>query len=324
MPQEVLDEVVDYAADDTTAQMGSCALVCRSLRSRAQRHLFNDISIVTTERIIQLINLIQANPLISKYLDKVHASSRQFIPIYGVDTALASLFLLVKKLAPYSSLYMLVTPDTSATRNSHPWPMNHISQEQVLYSLSGVNRLEIIDVTDFPTAALFNFRRLSSLIYDNTTSHPSLLTIFSPQRMSPLPPSFFQNITHLEIISIAKFPGILISNCHALTHLTLCATTLWRAEATAVSSRPKITHLTIAKFDLEMIKTLVDAVVDLSRLRELYDETDFNHYEDTTLEDYQEINQCYQHLLSESRYSLVSLFIFCSTWLRIIPKEVRV
>ncbi|KJA19429.1 hypothetical protein HYPSUDRAFT_69297 [Hypholoma sublateritium FD-334 SS-4] len=310
MPQEILDEIVDNGGGDI-AQMGNCALVCRSLRSRSQKHIFRVINIDTTERIIQLVNLIRKNSLIPKYLHVVHTSSQQFLPIHGIDTELASFLLLIRRLVPHSSLWMLVTPHRSDTPNPHPDPMNHISPQLLLYCLSVVTRLELDRVPDFPAVALLNFRNLSHLSYIHTTTHPTLLTIFSPQRMYPLLPSFFRSITSLEIEKIARFPGILISNCHALTHLIFVNTTLWISEVAAVSSRPQITHLTVSTFDLETIKTLVDTVVDLSRLQQLDDKTDFNHFEEDPLStNYDELNQCYQYLLSESKYSLTYLVIF--------------
>lgn len=95
MPQELLDRIVDYGGDDAV-QMANCALACRSLRLRAQKHIFNDITILSTERVIQLIKLIQEAPVISKFLDVIHTSSRHFIPVHGIDAALASLFLLLR------------------------------------------------------------------------------------------------------------------------------------------------------------------------------------------------------------------------------------
>ena len=92
MPQEILDQIVDHGAADKTS-MENCALVFHSLRPRAQKHLYDKITIVTTQRILQLMKIIRGNPFISNYLATVVVSSRQFIPIHGVNTALVSLFL---------------------------------------------------------------------------------------------------------------------------------------------------------------------------------------------------------------------------------------
>ena len=292
--------------------MANWALVCHSLRSRAQSHLYKGIIIGTKERIIQLINLIQNNPLIPKYLETIQVSARHFIPVHGIDSVLASLLLLLKKLAPHSSLTMIIAP-VSDTSSPHPLPARRLPRELVLYSLSAITGLQLDDATGFPAEALFNFRRLEDLVFNNTTICPDYLLMFTPHSLSSIPPFFFRAITFLAFYNTTGLPGILISSCHALTHLTLENTTFSSGEELAVSSRPQITHLFLSRFNPETIKTLVDKVVDIRRLEELCDETEWDHYEDITSEVYQDLKWCYKHLLLESRQSLVSLQIFCGT-----------
>lgn len=313
MPQEILDEIVDHGADDKV-DMRNCALVCRSLRSRPQKHIYDDIRIATTERIVQLMKLIQENTLIANYLETVVVSSKQFIPVHGVNTALASLFLLVRKLAPRTSIRMAVIAGTSDTPDHHPQFTHHIPQELLLYSLSLVTRLWLDNVTAFPAEALFNFRRLEYLTYNNTTTRPDYSIMFTPHIPSSIPPFFFRSITRFKIINIKDFPAILISNCHALTHLTINNTTFKIAEGSTASSRPQITHLHLAKFNLETIKMLVNMIVDLSRLQLVWDETDWDYYVNPTSEIYRNLNLCYQHLLSDCRNSMTSLIILCSAY----------
>lgn len=100
-----------------------------------------------------------------------------------------------------------------------------------------------------------------------------------------------------------NFLAILISNCHTLTRLNLSNITFCGPEPMSGSSRQQIRHLLVSEFNFETIKALVDTV-DFTHLQQLHDMTEWNHNKDSTLEDYQELIQCYQHLLSKSKYSL--------------------
>ncbi|KJA22356.1 hypothetical protein HYPSUDRAFT_67062 [Hypholoma sublateritium FD-334 SS-4] len=309
MPQEILDEIVDHGARNA-GLLRACALVCHSLRERAQSHLFVQIKILTTERIFQLINLIHDNPTISKHLEMVHVSSRQFIPVHGINTALASLLLVVKKLSPHSSLCLMVFSHASDTEHQ-PRPMNHISRELLLYSMSIVTGLQLHNLTDFPAAALFNFRCLDYVGWNKTTIRPSIGTIMGPHHMSTLPPFFFRNITRLEIFNIDDFPAILVMNCHALATLSLVNMSFSGPGATPASSLPRVEDLNVSAYTFAMIETLVDRVVDLSRLLKLRDAMKLEfEYEDEQEED-EEIVQCHRHLLSKSKYSLKTLQVLC-------------
>ncbi len=311
MPQEILDEIVGHSVY-SWADMANWALVCHSLRSRAQSHLYKGIKIVTKERIVQLMNLIQNNPLIPKYLNTIHVSARHFIPVHGIDSILASLFLLLKQLAPDSSITLIIAP-ISDTSVPHPLPAGRIPRELVLYSLSVITGLQLDDATGFPAEALFNFRRLADLVFNNTTIFPYYSNMFTPHRLSSIPTFFFRAITFLAFYNTRGLPGILISNCQALTHLTLENTTFSSNEEFAISSRPQITHLFLSRFDLETIKMLIDKVVDIRNLEELWDETEWDLYKNIKSEAYQSLKQCYKHLLLECSHSLLSLQIYCRT-----------
>ncbi len=140
--------------------------------------------IMKTARIFQLIKLMQENHLIASYLNIVYVSSRQFIPIYAIDTPLASLFLLVRNLSPNTYLAAHVDVQPSDAEEHHSSPIDHISQELRFYSLSAVNRLLLIKITDFPAVALFNFRRLfifNSMGRPSTPTFPS----YSPPNECP-------------------------------------------------------------------------------------------------------------------------------------------
>ncbi len=165
MPREILDEIVDCAAVDSEPEdVANWALVCRSLRSRAQQRLYEEISIETTERIMQLMELMQENPLISNYLVKVHVSPQQFILYHHIDTTLASLFLLVEKQACRSSLHMVANPGRY-TRNLIPQNCFHDPQNSTKNGPLVVTRLDLESAIDFPAQALFSFRRVLHLTF---------------------------------------------------------------------------------------------------------------------------------------------------------------
>ena len=315
MPQELLNEFVGYLfTPPNHSDMKASALVCRSLRSPSQRLIFHHTYITKTKRIFQLIKLMQENHLIASYLDIVYVSSRQFIPIYGIDTPLASLFLLVRNLSPYKYLAAMVSPQTPDAEEHHSWPINHISQELRFYSLSVVNRLLLVTLADFPAVALFNFRRLIHIHFDRMTVQPDFPIIFSPQRMSPVSPFFFRDMICLEIHNIANFPAVLISNCHALTRLNICNASLSDYGAAATHSRPQLKQLFVYKYNFETITTLIESAVDLSHLQELEASTkSYSEYTDNTPEEDEEITQCQQYLLSECLDSLTSLKISCGS-----------
>lgn len=189
-----------------------------------------------------------------------------------------------------------------------------------MYSMSVIARLELDELVDFPAAALLNFRRLRYVIWNNTTLYPKISNILAPHRMSALPPFFFRNITCLEIVNIDDFPAVLISYCHALKDLNLANMTFLDPDAAPTpSTLPYIDDLYVSTYNIEMIQTLVDRVVDLSRLQQLHDRMSLDmKYEVEEFEKDEEIIECHRHLLSKSKNSLTKLFLTCRAYSQIV------
>ncbi|KJA19442.1 hypothetical protein HYPSUDRAFT_204658 [Hypholoma sublateritium FD-334 SS-4] len=266
---------------------------------------------MTSLRINQLIIFLRVNPRLATYISEITTSTQQFVPHQGLDHRLAFLLFRIKQISPHSSLDLEVRPhdtdlvpfDTTSTR--------FVAPPAQMACLSLVTSLKLVFVGEFPSILLFYLTNVTCLKLKIMDFHPALDTFESP-RLVQLATSLCRSITTLSIKNSEengnqKFPGILIASCHSLERLVLDAVTFTDDMVLSASPRPKITFLELADFRYDMVKTLVDFLVDLSEIYELVDFTEPQDREEFTSKEYNDIVEALRYLLNASKGSLVNL-----------------
>lgn len=316
LPQELLDYIVDLGSD--YLDLSDCALVCRRLRSRAQWHLYQTVELMTSLCIDQLLNLLRVNPQLATYISEITTTSQQFVPLHGLDLRVALLLFRIKQIAPNSSIYLDIRPHDTRLVQYDTTSTRFVAPPAQIACLSLVTSLALLFVAEFPSILLFYLTNLENFTMETMDFHPALDTFGSPHLVQ-LATSLCRSITTLSIKNSDendnhKFPGILIASCHSLESLVLDSVTFTDVMVVSASLRPKITLLEIAHFGYNMVKTLVDFLVDLSELVELVDFTEPRDHEEFSSEEYKDIVESLRYLLHASKGSLVDLrLLHCGT-----------
>lgn len=319
LSQELLDEIVDFGLDHDgsddildASYFGSCALVCSSLRPRAQKHLFKTISLFGCQRITDLTSLLQRNRRLATYIRILKIGSGQFIHPRGISVQLELLLLHITRYYPSAALAVFILPESNivGTVEDRTTPETFGSSHMMFESLSSITSLEAEDLQEFPNSILLNLKQLRKLVLTHVTLDPAFYTI-DTSRLLQLSLFFFCSLTDLTLTNMKRYPGILLLSCQALKTLVVENVT-FTDNLPLTSRRPQIISLKVTDFDLETIQMLVDFLVDISCLKVLHDSEYTNNYQEYTTEQSIEHTLCTKHLLDKCKGSLETLNIHIS------------
>ncbi|KJA24822.1 hypothetical protein HYPSUDRAFT_200102 [Hypholoma sublateritium FD-334 SS-4] len=300
LPQEMCDEIVDVG-HKSPHYLKSCALVHRSLRHRAQGHLFKSVNLSTFDRVVRLVEIVENNSQVAQYISDIRITFAGAVREEEIDTSLAFLLKLIKQSSPaYPSFPKLSIIQDLPDKHFPDEPYKcRITFRETTQCLVGVTHLCLKDVLDFPAVLLRRFKKLTNLTVINSHFDLPLYSLDRPKCSESLP-----SITDIHIEHTDQFPSFLISCCPELKNLSIDRVTFYPPQIEAASSVfpyfPKITHLKFSRCNVATILALGQSVVDLSRLRCVSNVVDGSCNEKQTEEEI----QCRDHIMQLTRVSL--------------------
>ncbi|KJA14907.1 hypothetical protein HYPSUDRAFT_72321 [Hypholoma sublateritium FD-334 SS-4] len=313
VPQELLDRFVGCGPVNYSVYLNACSLVCRSLRSPAQRYLYHRVRLMTTERIDDLLEIIRDNALIATYIRRIYTTSQQLSDDYGLDVQLATLFLRIKEHAPHSSLFLSIIKHPTLPCDQDSTPTRHLTLDGLVHCLAQVHYLDVIHVEEFPSIVLFSFRNLKSLFLHHTGFDPELHAI-EQEELLELSAPLRRSLLVLRISNLGYFPSIMVSGIGAqLENLYVKNVRFVDATVNMASPRPQILRISISNHDFGAMKTIVDSLVDFSRLIDLRDGTSPFRYQKSDKESSIQIHRSIQYALQACKDSLQILRLHCMT-----------
>ncbi|KJA25561.1 hypothetical protein HYPSUDRAFT_406689 [Hypholoma sublateritium FD-334 SS-4] len=311
LPQEILDMIVDYGPDDDSSEFyADCSLVCRSLRGRAQNHLYFKIELYSPDRIDELLEIIRNNSLIARYIRQINTTSQQLIENYGFDIPLATLFLLIKEHSPHSPLGMCIVNHTDDVFEHDSSPERHLSPEGLVSCLSQVHYLLVGSVEEFPAIILFSLEHLDVLCLERMSFDPELHVIEQRQLLQLAAP-VLRCVTTLQLADMDFFPSVLLSSFEALTTLSIKNVRFTKAAVALQSPRPQITHIELSELNHKTVTRIVDSLVDVTHLIEFVDGTSPIYYQYYDAEESAKVTLAVQYVLHACKHSLQTLSLNC-------------
>lgn len=303
--------IVDHGPDDDGSEFyADCSLVCRSLRGRAQNHLYFKIELYSSERIDELLEIIRNNSLIARHIRQINTTSQQLIENYGFDIPLATLFLLIKEHSPHAPLGMCIVDHTDDIFEHDSSPERHLSPEGLVSCLSQVRYLLVRSIEEFPAVILFSLEHLDVLCLERMSFDPELHVIEQRQLLQLTAP-VLRSLTTLQIADMDFFPSILLSSFEALTTLSIRNVRFAKAAVVLQSPRPQITHIELSDLGYRTVTRIVDSLVDVTHLIEFVDGTSPVHYQDYDSEESAKISRAVQYVLRTCKHSLETLSLTC-------------
>lgn len=312
VPQELLDQFVGCGPVNYSVYLNACSLVCRSLRSPAQRYLFHGVRLMNTERIDDLLEIIRDNALIATYIRRIYTNSQQLSEDYGLDVQLATLFLRIKEHSPHSSLFLSITKHPTPPFEQDSTSARHVTLDGLVYCLSQVHSLDVSDVLEFPSMVLFSFQNLKTLCLHHTTFDPELYAI-EQEELLELSAPLRRSLVALRISNLGYFPSIMVSGIGAqFQRLHVKNVRFVDATVAVGSPRPQILRAILCNYDFEAMKTFVDSLVDFSGLKDFRDATSPYRYQQNNKESSIQIHRSIQYALHACKNSLQILRLHCS------------
>ena len=311
LSQELLDEIVDYGeAFDDPDYFRNCSLVCRSLRSRAQKYIYKDISVRTTLRVQELsVHININNTLISSYIENITTTAEQLDTNHGLTSSFALLLSIIKMHSPNSSISLFIYGEDSSDVGSclHTYrPTCDYTEASFPECLSIVTSLELQNIRGFPIMLLSHLRRLTELIITDVS--------FDYARFPASLP--FDSLTLFAVKNTEGFPGVLIRMCTQLQMLEIQHVSFSDVGVAAVRTPlPQTKHVYTSHLRYKTVKMLVDSLADLSYLCGALDTTRFAHICENADESVGDAASM-QYLLRSCHDSLRHLQLNCSASLR--------
>lgn len=305
--QELLDEIVEYGdALDDPDFFHNCALVCRSLRSRAQRHIYKDISVLTTLRVQELsVHMNNRNTLISSYIKRITTTAEQLNTGHGLSPSFAMLLAIIEKQSPNSSISLRIfggNSDVGACLHTFVPTCDYV-EASLAKCLSIVTSLELNNIRNFPIVLFSHLRRLTDLAITHVSFYAT-----------GFPASFpFSSLKLLTVKDTKDLPGLVIRSCPQLLMLDLQHVSLSHTGVAAVRTpRPQIKHIFISHLRHKVIKMLVDSLVDVSYLETALDSTRCEHLDENDPDESIGDPVSTQYMIHPCKMSLHCLQVNCS------------
>ncbi|KJA20869.1 hypothetical protein HYPSUDRAFT_68194 [Hypholoma sublateritium FD-334 SS-4] len=308
LSQELLDEIVDYGdALDDPAFFSNCALVCRSLRSRAQWHIYQDISVLTTLRVRELSAHMQnRNTHISSYIKRIMTTAEQLNTGHGLSPSFTRFLAIIKMQSPNSSISLrIVGGNFEVGECLHAFaPSCDYVEASLPECLSIVTSLGLINIQDFPVMVFSHLCRLTELAITNVSFHAARFPASFP----------FGSLKLLIVKDTEVLPGLVIRCCPQLLMLDLQDVGLSSAGVAAVRTPlPKIKHVFISHLRHKSIKMLVDSLVDVSSLETALDITRFEHLDENNPDESIGDAVSMQYMIHSCKRSLNYFEVNCKT-----------
>lgn len=311
LSNELLVMIVDHISTSypSAKNLVYCSLVCRRLRSPAQRKLFKNVRLLTNRRIETLLELIRANPSIATYIRVIVASSHwPFIVDTedGLNMPLAPILLRIQELSPYTSITLKIF-QLSNKLAAEEIPVNYVTINDMHSALSRLIMLEI-EGADIPMVAFSGHGQLKRLGFNEARC-----TNLKSEDILQLPMPLLCSVTDIYVGYTQDFPGVLIANCPSLRSLFL-ESVHFEEDFVELGERdlPQIQSLNVSDFDFQTIEMLVDSFVDVSLLKQLLDSTVMTVLEDYAIEECLEVADATRYILDRSKNTLEHLCMHCS------------
>ena len=311
LSNELITMIVDHISTSypSASNLIYCSLVCRRLRSPAQRKLFKNVRLLNSCRIKSLLDIIRVNPSIATYIRVIVTGSHwPFIVDTddGLNMPLAPILLRLKELSPHTPITLKIFQFFNKP-GAEEIPVNYVTIDDMHSALSRLVMLEI-EGADIPMVAFSGHGQLKQLGFNEAGCQN-----LKSENILQLPTPLLCSVTDIYAGYTDDFPGVLIAKCPSLRSLFLESVN-FEEDFVEPGERalPQIQSLNVSFFDFHTIEMLVDSFVDVSLLKQLLDSTVMTVLEDYAIEECLEIADATRYILDRSKNTLEHLCMHCS------------